>query len=149
MGDIREGVIAGFVATTVLAILFYGQLAMHYWPTVSFIEMLMRADGTPGSATMAWVLHYIIGTAAWGGLFAVFSPHLPGPHWVRGIMFGLLAWLVMMVAFLPAAGMAVFAGGDTNIIGVTLAYHVIFGVVLGETYDLLLRYTPSEVGEDA
>ncbi len=149
MGDVREGVIAGFVATTVLAVLFYGQLSMHFWPSVNFIDLLTRADGTPNSVAMAWVLHFIIGTAAWGGLFAVFSPHLPGPHWARGIVFGLLAWLAMMVLFLPAAGMSPFAGGDPNVIGVTLAYHLIFGFILGEVYDLLLRYTPSEVDENA
>lgn len=149
MGDVREGVIAGFVATTLLTILFYAQHALSYWPQVNFITLLTVADGAPDSAAMAWVLHYVIGTVAWGGLFAVFSPHLPGPHWVRGLLFGVFTWLIMMVAFLPAAGAAMFAGGDANIVGVTLAYNLIFGVVLGETYDLLLKFTPSEVDENA
>lgn len=83
--DPSAGDIAGFAATTALTILFYAQHAMGYWPQVSFISMLMAADGTPDSPAMAWVLHYAIGTVAWGGLFAVFSPHLPGPHWLRGL----------------------------------------------------------------
>ena len=38
---------------------------------------------------------------AYGGLFAAFSPHVSGPHWLRGLAFGFLIWLVMMLAFLP------------------------------------------------
>lgn len=149
MGDIREGVIAGFAATTLLTILFYAQHMLGYWPNVSFISMLTVADGAPDTPAMAWVLHYVIGTAAWGGLFAVFSPHLPGPHWVRGLIFGVLTWLAMMLAFLPAAGMAIFGGGDKSLMVITLLYNLLFGVVLGEVYDLLLKFTPSEVDENA
>lgn len=55
----------------------------------------------------------------------------------------------MMLAFLPAAGMPIFANGDTTLLEVTLVYHLIFGLVLGEVYDLLLKFTPSEVDENA
>ena len=152
MGDVREGIIAGFIATIVLTVAMLAQNAAAYWPDVNFISMLQSASGTQGSPAMAWVLHFIIGGVAWGGLFAVFSPHLPGPHWLRGLIFGLLAWLAMMVAFLPAASMPMFARGLPNasdIIQVTLGLHLLFGVVMGEVYDLLLRYMPSEVDENA
>ncbi|HEX4534446.1 MAG TPA: DUF6789 family protein [Rhizomicrobium sp.] len=150
MGDVREGIIAGFIATFVLSIAMLAQNAAGYWPDVNLIAMLQSAAGTPDSPVMAWILHFIIGGVAWGGLFAVFSPHLPGPHWARGMVFGILAWLVMMVAFLPAADMPMFASGmGLTIPEVTLVFHLLFGAVLGEVYDLLLRYTPSEVDESA
>jgi hypothetical protein len=56
----------------------------------------------------------------------------------------------MMIVFLPAAGMPVFAQGlGTTIPIVSLALHLIYGAVLGESYHLLLHYLPSEVDENA
>jgi hypothetical protein len=55
-----------------------------------------------------------------------------------------------MLAFLPAAGMSVFALGTGAAIPMTaLALNLIFGVVLGESYHLLLHYMPGEVDENA
>jgi hypothetical protein len=99
---------------------------------------------------VAWFVHFIVGVGLWGVGFAALSPHLPGPHWARGLMFGVLAWLAMMIVFLPAAGMPVFAQGlGTTIPIVSLALHLIYGAVLGESYHLLLHYLPSEVDENA
>jgi len=55
-----------------------------------------------------------------------------------------------MTLFLTAAGLPVFAVGLGPTIPVaTLVLHLIFGLVLGETYHLLLHYTSSEVDENA
>jgi uncharacterized membrane protein YagU involved in acid resistance len=98
---------------------------------------------------MIWILHFLIGSVMYGVLFAVFSPHLPGPKWLRGAQFGVLAWLAMMVAFLPAAGLPIFAMGMGPEIPVSaFVIHLIFGVTMGEVYHLLVHYFPGEVEED-
>lgn len=150
MGDVSKGVESGFVATLVISALMLAQSAAGVTPTFNMIALLQQAANTPDYPSVAWIAHFAIGTVLWGIGFAALSPHLPGPHWFRGIIFGILAWFAMMVVFLPAAGMPIFAQGlGTTIPIVSLALHLVFGVVIGETYHLLLHYLPSEVDENA
>jgi hypothetical protein len=47
----------------------------------------------------------MIGAVIWGGAFALLEPRLPGgDFWVKGVVFGVGAWLIMMVAMMPMAG---------------------------------------------
>jgi hypothetical protein len=152
MGDVSKGLEAGFLATVLISILMFAQTSLGYVPQFNMISMLMSAAGTPDAPLLAWGFHFFIGTVLWGAGFAVFSPHLPGPHWFRGAIFGTLTWLAMMIVFLPSAGMHMFAAGADGremILGVTLGLNLVYGVAVGEIYHLLLHYMASEVDENA
>lgn len=150
MGDVSKGLEAGFTATIFVSIILYAQQALGFMPQFQLIDLLVSAAGTPGQPLMGWLLHFVVGVGLWGAGFAVLSPHLPGPHWLRGVLFGILAWLAMMIAFLPSAGLPMFAAGlGLSIPLFALGIHLAFGLVLGETYHLLLHYLPSEVDENA
>jgi hypothetical protein len=59
------------------------------------------------SATAAWMDHFIV--VIWGLLFAVYDGVATHPaHWLKGIIVGVFAWLMMMVAFMPLAGAGFF-----------------------------------------
>ena len=147
MGDVTEGIIAGLIATIVITIALFAQQASGITPDFNLIELLKNAATGPDTM-FAWIVHFVLGIA-YGGLFAAFSPHVPGPHWVRGLAFGVLIWLAMMLAFLPAAGLPMFALGSGPAIPMTaLGLCLLFGVVLGETYHLLLHYMPGEADEE-
>ncbi len=149
MGDVTEGIIAGFIATIVTSIVILAQQASGIAPGFNLLDFIKDA-GAGQDTLFAWIFHFVVGVVVWGGLFAVFSPHLPGPHWLRGLMFGVLTWLAMMLAFLPAAGMPIFALGTGAAIPMAaLAVNLIFGVTLGESYHLLLHYMPGEADENA
>lgn len=150
MGDITKGLEAGFIATIFVSIVLFAQQMLGFLPNFNLIDVLMTSAGTPGQPLLGWALHFVVGVGLWGAGFAAFSPHLPGPHWLRGLIFGALAWLAMMVAFLPSAGLPMFATGmGLTIPSYMLALHLSFGLVLGESYHLLLHYLPSEVDENA
>ena len=150
MGDVSKGVQAGFIATIVISILMLLQQTAGVATGFNLIGLLKAAANMPDYTAMAWLVHFVIGAGLWGVGFAALSPHLPGPHWLRGLAFGILAWLLMMIVFLPAAGMPIFAQGlGTTIPIVALALNLVYGVVLGESYHLLLHYLPSEVDENA
>lgn len=137
MSNIGKGVIAGFVATTVLSMLMLMKSAMGLMPELDIIAMLGSMMGT--GAVMSWIAHFMIGSVIWGGLFAVLSPSLPGGSlWLKGIVFGVGAWLMMMVAVMPMAG-AGFFGMSLGMAApvMTLMLHVIFGAVLGGVYSAL------------
>ena len=150
MGDVSKGVEAGFIATLVISVLMLVQGAAGVAPSFNLIQLITAATNMPDYTSISWFVHFAVGVGLWGVGFAAFSPHLPGPHWMRGLIFGAFAWFVMMVIFLPAAGMPVFAKGlGTTIPIVSLALHLVYGFVIGESYHLLLHYLPSEVAENA
>jgi len=137
MANVAQGVVAGFVATIVLSALMVIKSAMGIMPGLDVISML---SGMMGSAeSLGWLAHFMIGSVLWGGLFAVVSPALPGESlWLKGVSFGVGAWLMMMIAVMPMAG-AGFFGAKLGLAApiMTLILHIIFGAILGGVYSAL------------
>lgn len=139
MNNIVKGVIAGLVATTVLSLLMLMKSAMGIMPELDVIAMLSGMMNS--SPAVGWIVHFMIGAVIWGGLFALVGSKLPGGKaWMRGIFFGIIAWLLMMVAVMPMAGAGIFGmklGMAAPIM--TFMLHVIFGAVLGGVYARLQK----------
>lgn len=134
MKNISAGLVAGFSATIVLSALMIAKAMMGVMPGLDVIAMLSMMMGT--SAVMGWIAHFMIGTVAWGGGFALLYDRIPGGNaLIKGVVFGVAAWLGMMVLVMPMAG-AGFFGMAFGIMApmMTLVLHMIFGVVLGAVY---------------
>lgn len=142
--NIRNGLIAGFVATVAISVLFVLKAMMGLMPQMDIIAMLAGAMG--GSVVMAWLAHFIIGTVLWGGLFALANNAIPGASQLaRGTVFGLAAWLVMAIVVLPMMGAGLFGLNMGMMAAVMpLVIHLIFGAVMGATYGALDHTAPSE-----
>lgn len=143
--NIIKGMVAGFVATVVLSALMLMKTKMGLMPQLDVIDMLTKMMGASSPAA-GWIAHFGIGTVVWGGLFALLDPSLPGQsHWLRGIVFAIGAWILMMIAVMPMAGAGVL-GMSLGMMApiMTFVLHVIFGAVLGATYGL---ERPTEVVE--
>jgi uncharacterized membrane protein YagU involved in acid resistance len=139
MSNSMKGMIAGFVATVVLSALLMLKSTMDLAPHLNIVRLLTQL-GSIGTVA-AWMDHFIVGTAVWGLLFAAFdSVYEKGAYWLKGIIFGVFAWVMMMVLFMPMAK-AGFFGSKIGIEApaVTLLYHLVYGLVLGVTYGLLAR----------
>jgi len=141
MINIAKGMFAGLAATIVLSLLMLMKAAMGLMPALDPISMIGVMMGV--SSALAWGVHFMIGTVIWGGAFAIFAPHLPGGElWLKGVVFGIGAWLIMMVAMMPMAGAGFFGmqlGMMTPVM--TLVMHLVFGAVLGGVYAMLLHRT--------
>jgi hypothetical protein len=137
--------LAGLIATLVLSVVVVVKGNMGLWPELSLIQLLVNL----GSITpvQAWMDHFIIGVVVWGLMFsALESIWEDGPHWLKGAIFGVFAWLVMMILFMPLAKAGIFGSKiGASAIYVTLAYHLIYGVVLGICYGILTAYLPTKV----
>jgi hypothetical protein len=133
--NLLKGMVAGFAATVVLSSLMVMKATMGLMPDLDVVAMLTKMMGA-SSPVAGWVAHLMIGAVIWGGLFAWLDPSLPGgSHWLKGIVFGVGAWLMMMVAVMPMAG-AGFFGMSFGMMApiMTLVLHIIFGAVLGGVY---------------
>ncbi len=138
MTNIAKGMAAGLAAMVVLSMLMLMKAAMGLMPELDPIGMISNMLGA--ERVVGWVMHFLIGTVLWGGLFAWLDPHLPShSHWLKGVIFGLGAWLIMMVAMMPMAGKGLF-GMELGLMAplMTMMLHVIFGAVLGAVYGMLL-----------
>ena len=147
MNNYIRAMIAGFVATVVLSALMLIKSMMGVMPELNLASMLagMAHDmlGLPANPAIGWVLHFMIGTAVWGIGFALLFTVLPGNGAVlKGIVFGALAWVLMMLIPMPMAGAGLFAMKMGMMAPVmTLVLHLLWGAVLGATYGSLSRST--------
>lgn len=140
-----KGMIAGLIATLVLTVLMLINNAMGLMPEVDLVRLLMKL-GTL-TAPAAWMDHFIVGVVVWGLLFAAYDGlETSWAPWLKGIVFGVFAWLVMMVTFLPLAGAGFFGSriGTYAVIGL-LGLHLIYGAVLGAVYGFLGEWLPAKV----
>ena len=147
MSNSMRGMLAGFVATLVLSGLLLLKSTMDLVPELNIIRLLVSL----GSITVvqAWMDHFIVGVVVWGLLFGVYDSLATRPaHWLKGIIFGVFAWLMMMVLFMPAAGAGLF-GNKIGIVApiVMLGMHLIYGAVLGAAYGLLTVWAPAKEPE--
>lgn len=137
MTNTSKGIVAGFAATVVLSTIMVAKDMMGLMPELNVIAMLgSMLDTTP---VVGWVIHFMIGTIAWGVGFAFFLNVLPGnSNPGKGISFGIIAWVPLMVVVMPTADAGVF-GLDMGMLALamTLMLHVIYGAVLGLVFDRL------------
>lgn len=135
-GNWMKGLGAGFVATAILSALMVMKAMMGVMPELNPVKMI--ADMLDAPPAVGWAMHFMIGTVLWGTLFAWLNPGLPGEsHWLKGIVFAVGAWLVMMVVMMPMAGAGLF-GSHLGMMApiMTLMLHIVFGFVLGAVYAL-------------
>lgn len=126
MDKIGKGIVAGFLATFALSVV------------LDPMAMIARTTGLL-SPTLGWTLHFLIGSVIWGAGFALVHDLLRGPSWVRGIAFGLVSWVVVVVAIIPLTRLALF-GAELSLAAsvAMLLVHMIYGAVLGGIYGALI-----------
>jgi hypothetical protein len=126
MDTIGRGIIAGFVATLILSVL------------LDPLATLARSAGVLVSPAASWMLHFVVGTLVWGTGFALLHDHMRGPPWLRGVIFGFGAWILVMLSAIPLAraGLFGFELGFAPPLVMLLA-NLIFGGLLGALYGLL------------
>lgn len=132
---------AGIIATAIVSALVYVNVALGFVPQFDMlaeIRAFNRRVGLPVSAEAVWLTHAVIGIVVYGLAFAVLEPILPGRGATAGMAFGVIAWLAMMVTFMPLAGRALFAQDLGGVVIVaSLALHLVYGAVLGVSYAAL------------
>ena len=135
MTRVSKGIFAGFIATIILSLLMMLKAMMGMMPELNVIQMLTQMSGAP-SPSVGWAMHFMIGSVIWGGLFALLYDRIPGGSaLMKGIVFGIAAWLLMMVMVMPMAGAGLFGMNFGMAAPVmTLMLHIIFGMVLGLVY---------------
>lgn len=143
ISKITKGIMAGFAATLVLTVLMLMKNSMGIMPELDPVHMManMIAQnmGVEPNMVIGWIMHFMIGSVAWGGAFAVFNDIFPAKtQRKKGIILGIAAWFMMMIGPMPMGGAGLFGlniGPMAPLM--TFMLHIIFGIVLGTVYSKL------------
>lgn len=136
MVSIRSGIFAGAFATFVISAFMLMKNATKQLPDVHIIHSWSAALDMPTHPGVGWIAHLVFCTVIGGIAFAFLAPRLPSrTYLMKGLMFGGLVWVLMMLVFMPLAGEGIFAIHDTMMVPlVTLVLYLIYGSVLGTIY---------------
>jgi hypothetical protein len=140
MSDVIKGTVAGGVATAVLSAVMLLIGATGFEPQLELTRMLLTLLDEPATQfALGWTLHIVIGSLGLGALFAYIEPRLGADtHTRSGVLFGVIAWLFMMLVIMPAAGDGYFGFQVSHIAPIImLVQQVLYGAVLGWTYGKL------------
>ena len=99
----------------------------------------------PESAKFKFWFHAVVGLVMAVVYAALLEPRLPGPAWVKGLLYALLAWLLNAFVLLPAIGEGVAGVHQSTPAGI--AYygiaHTVFFVLMAVLY---ARLRPRSAG---
>lgn len=136
--DIGKGIVAGIVATAAAAAILAGKSVFGIMPNFDVMGMLTAFAGSawPG---LGWIVFFVGGGIVWGVIFALLDARVEATtgagELVRGLFFGFLLWLSVMLIVMPVLGAGAF--GMRFGVGapfVCLAADLIYGAVLGAVY---------------
>ena len=136
-------VTAGIVAWIVFTIILYMAPVMGI-PKMDVPQLLGGMFGM-NSPAFGWIMHFMVGMILAFVYTYWFAGHLAGAPWLRGLEFGVLPWLVMMIIVAPMLplvnpttakmppGFFLANMGVMATMGSLIA-HLIWGAVLGAAY---------------
>ncbi|HYK23142.1 MAG TPA: DUF6789 family protein [Candidatus Acidoferrum sp.] len=148
-GWIWKPFVAGLCGTVVHFLFMYFKtrtgLLPSFQPYQSFQTALSHAVGTNVPAIVPWLLSFVNGMAILGFLFARVYKSLPGQSGAtKGLIFGLIGWVLMNLIFFPLIGLGPFAIRAEASFGpalLSLAMLLTYSMVLGTVYVALNPWT--------
>ena len=76
------------------------------------------------------VMHFLMGTVGFAIGFSIVGPYLPGPGWLRGVIFMTAIWFLAGLIAMPILGVGLFFGGAKEALAALIG-HVALGAILG------------------
>jgi hypothetical protein len=139
---IWKSVIASLCGSIAHSLLMLLKSQTGLLPAFQPYESLQRAlgllVGAEGHPIVPWILSYVSGATVVGFLFHQSYRQLPGKFGaLKGLAFGLFAWLLMGLLFFPIVGLGFFAtqiGQGIAPALFSLAMLLTYGVVMGAAY---------------
>lgn len=144
---VRKAAVAGVCGSAAHFLLMYIKFRTGWLPAFRPYEALQETlnhwVGRDVSPIVPWALSFVNGSAVLGFVFGRIYAWLPGTNGlVKGLVFGVIGWLVMSLVFFPLLGLGLFAidvGLGIRPALFSLAMFSSYSVVLGVVYDALNR----------
>ncbi len=138
--NMGRAILAGFIATLAMTMVMY-VAPMMGMPKMDIAAMLgsMMSKQMPAPMSGGWLMgmmmHFVNGTIIFPLIYAyLLYPLLPGSPLLKGVVWGLILWLLSQMMVMPMMGMGVFSSNAPqammNVVG-SLMGHIIYGAILG------------------
>jgi len=126
---LSKAILGGFIGTIVFSIM--GKFVAPIMIGQPMDVAALMAPALGGSYIAGMIAHFVTGSIAYpiGYLLTIFH-WVPGPAAIRGIIFGICAYLFAMIVVMPALGHGFFFGAAPKAM-VALVVHIVFGAILG------------------
>ena len=132
MIKISRALIGGVVGTAVLTVMMYFVAPAMTGRAMDIAALLGSVMG--GSWALGMMAHLANGIVVFPLMYVLgVSQRLPGAPWLRGMVWGIVLWLLAQLVMLPAMGSGFFgarAGGMPSAIS-SLLGHLVYGLALG------------------
>lgn len=127
--NLVRALIAGAVGTIIFTVM--GKfMAPHIIGQPMDVAALIAAF-LGSSYVVGLIVHLLTGTVVFPLAYLVFGHrYLPGPDWLRGVIFLIPLYLVAMVVVMPVLGQGLFFDSAPKAM-VALVGHLIFGLAMG------------------
>lgn len=124
--------VGGAVGTVLITSMMYFVAPMMTGRAMDIAAMLGSMMG--GSWALGMLAHLVNGIVVFPLIYvAAVYRRLPGQPWLRGMVWGVVLWLVAQLVVMPAMGAGLFsagAGGMQSVISSFLG-HLVYGFALG------------------
>lgn len=131
MNKYISSLIGGLLATIILSILMLIKMHAGLLPQFNVIKDMTDIAGAQ-TPIVGWIMHLVLGIIIWGLLFAIISSAFKGNYAIKGIQFGILLWLLMMIIYMPITENGLFAAKlGIKVVIMSLVLHIIYGFFLG------------------
>ena len=136
--NVARAAAAGFVGTGVMTALLLIEPSVGL-PKIAMGQVLSTSLGTISAhltigPASGWALHFVIGMLLALIYAAAFVNRLPGTALTRGMLYGILVFIVAQLVFMPLVGGGVFSRGDVELLAGSLLGHLVYGGLTGWIY---------------
>ena len=129
---------AGLVGTGVMTALLLVEPSVGL-PKIAIGQILSTSLGLASAhlaigPAVGWIIHFLVGVTLALIYAAVFDRRLPGNPLARGVLYGVLVFVVAQLVFMPLVGGGVFSNGDPELLAGSLLGHLVYGGLTGWIY---------------
>jgi uncharacterized membrane protein YagU involved in acid resistance len=136
--NVGRAAVAGLIGTAAMTALLLVEPSIGL-PKIAMGQVLSTSLGLTTARlaigpAVGWGLHFVIGMVLAVIYAAFFERRLPGLPVVRGMIYGVMVFVLAQVVFMPLVGGGVFSRGDLELIAGSLLGHLLYGAVVGWSY---------------
>jgi membrane protein DedA with SNARE-associated domain len=140
----------GATTSTLLAniLLPLGGLLVRPTAFESLIVLQIARYGSVRALAVIVAVAFLISSMLWGALYGFVQPALPGPAWLRGVIFAVAPLALSLLVFLPLTGggwLGLELGAGRLPMVAEIVRSLVYGLTLGVAYVVMSPHRPAGV----
>jgi hypothetical protein len=153
---LRRGLLAGLLGALVPTLLSnvllpIGGLFLRA-PAFGSLMADLAEHGPVRAIAIVVAVAFLVVSMLWGAVFGIVQPLLPGPWWLRGVLFAIVPLMASLLAILPLSGGGVLGlelGAGLLPVAAEMVRSLVYGLTLGIAYTVISPHRASRAARRA